>query len=53
MIHNTSKQSKILYTRFDEATAARLREMADADERTVAYLIRVAVNQYLNRRKAA
>ena len=52
-LNKTKQPTQILYTRFDDSTVARLREVADADERTIAYLIRVAVQQYLNRRKAA
>lgn len=42
---------QITYVRLDPETRSRLRELADQEDRPMSYLIRAAVEQYLNRRK--
>lgn len=49
----TETLSRIGYVRMTEAMWGRLEELAQADERPVSYLVRIAVEQYLNRRKPA
>ncbi len=39
--------------RLPDATYQRLEEVAEADDRAVSYIVRLAIEQYLNRRKAA
>lgn len=45
--------TQITYVRLETDDARRLSELAQMDDRTVAHLVRTAVKQYLNRRKAA
>jgi predicted transcriptional regulator len=40
---------KLTAVRLDEAQHARLEKIAERDERSVAFLIRRAVNEYLDR----
>lgn len=47
------KLERPTYVRLDKATRARLAEIAEADKRSVSYVVRVAVEQYINRRRPA
>ena len=55
MTHNKTQQAgeRITYVRLADETHGRLQALARLDGRTVAHLIRLAVLQYLNRRKSA
>jgi len=53
MRHNKPQHRRLTYVRFDEETHDKLRVLADRDDRTVAHVIRLAVEQYLARRKSS
>ncbi|UCC71276.1 MAG: hypothetical protein JSV86_12890 [Gemmatimonadota bacterium] len=53
MTDKAQQKTEIVYTRFDAEKLNQLRALAVNDGRSVAYLVRLAVEQYLNRRKPA
>jgi len=50
---NTDQKVRAVYVRLTEAEHARLARLAEIDRRDMSHIVRVAVEQYLNRRKAA
>jgi len=47
-----TNKTEMAYARIDESEMDRLRDLAKRDDRTLSYVVRTAIAQYLKRRAA-